>query len=81
MGESVNVKDILYYARIIPTVGIYDVCQLTIRTVKDNTLLDVTNLINMLTYSTIQIWAKQYSTKEKTHWIWFLLQKVITKRK
>lgn len=36
MGESVNVKDTLYYARIIPTVGIYDVCQLTIRTVKDD---------------------------------------------
>lgn len=24
-----KVKDILYYARIIPTVGIFDVCQLT----------------------------------------------------
>ena len=35
MGESVKVKDILYYARIIPTVGIVDVCQLTIRTVKE----------------------------------------------
>lgn len=36
MGESVKVKDILYYARIIPTVGIFDVCQLTIRTVKQD---------------------------------------------
>lgn len=36
MGESVKVKDILYYARIIPTVGIFDVCQLIIRTVKEN---------------------------------------------
>lgn len=36
MGESVKVKDILYYARIIPTVGIFDVCQLTIRTVKED---------------------------------------------
>lgn len=35
MGESVKVKDILYYARIVPTVGIFDVCQLTIRTVKE----------------------------------------------
>ena len=34
MGESVKVKDILYYARIIPTVGIFDVCQLIIRTVR-----------------------------------------------
>lgn len=34
MGESVNVKDTMYYARIIPRVGIFDVCQLTIRTVK-----------------------------------------------
>lgn len=31
-----KVKDILYYARIIPTVGIFDVCQLTIRTVKED---------------------------------------------
>ena len=35
MGESVKVKDILYYARIIP-VGIFDVCQLIIRTVKED---------------------------------------------
>lgn len=34
MGEAVKVKDILYYARIIPTVGIFDVCQLIIRTVR-----------------------------------------------
>lgn len=36
MGELVKVKDILYYARIIPTVGIFDVYQLTIRTVKED---------------------------------------------
>ena len=36
MGESVNVKDVLYYARIIPRVGIFDVCQLKIRTVKED---------------------------------------------
>ena len=36
MGESVKAKDILYYARIIPTVGIFDVYQLTIRTVKED---------------------------------------------
>ena len=34
MGELVKVK--VYYARIIPTVGIFDVCQLTIRTVKED---------------------------------------------
>ena len=34
MGKSVKVKDILYYARIIPTVGIFDVCQLIIKTVR-----------------------------------------------
>lgn len=26
----------LYYARIIPRVGIYDVCELTLRTVRDD---------------------------------------------
>lgn len=35
MGESINLKDTLYYARIIPTVGIFDVCQLIVRTVTD----------------------------------------------
>lgn len=29
-------KDIVYYARIIPSVGIYEVCELKIRTVEDN---------------------------------------------
>lgn len=29
-------KDIVYYARIIPTSGIYDVYELIIRTVEDN---------------------------------------------
>lgn len=29
-------KDRLYYAHIIPTVGIYDICEIIIRTVKDN---------------------------------------------
>lgn len=36
MGESINIKDTLYYARIIPTVGIFDVCQLIVRTVTDD---------------------------------------------
>ena len=35
MGETIKVKDVLYYARIIPTVGIFDVCQLSVRTVTD----------------------------------------------
>lgn len=29
-------KDIVYYARIIPTSSIYDVCELIVRTVEDN---------------------------------------------
>lgn len=28
-------KDILYYARIIPQTGIYEVCELSVRTVED----------------------------------------------
>ena len=29
-------KDIVYYARIIPNTGIYEVCELIIRTVADD---------------------------------------------
>ena len=29
-------KDIVYYARVIPSVGIYDICELKIRTVGDD---------------------------------------------
>lgn len=29
-------KDIIYYARIIPTSSVYEVCELIIRTVEDN---------------------------------------------
>lgn len=29
-------KDIVYYARIIPTTGVYEVCELFVRTVKDD---------------------------------------------
>lgn len=36
MFKTLNKKDILFYARIIPTVGIYDVCELIVRTVTDN---------------------------------------------
>ena len=32
---DVKVKDKLFYARIIPRVGIYDVLELTVRTVRD----------------------------------------------
>lgn len=28
-------KDILYYARIIPQTGIYEVCELSVRTIED----------------------------------------------
>ena len=29
-------KDIIYYARIIPTSSVYEVCELIVRTVEDN---------------------------------------------
>ena len=35
MNEIHKIGDIVYYARIIPTLGIYDVCELKIRTVTD----------------------------------------------
>lgn len=34
-------KDIVYYARVIPNTGIYDVCELKIRTVKDDWFVGV----------------------------------------
>lgn len=34
--NNLKKKDIVYYARIIPSVGIYDVCELKIRTVEDD---------------------------------------------
>ena len=33
MNEIHKIGDIVYYARIMPTLGIYDVCELKIRTV------------------------------------------------
>ena len=36
MESLVNVKDKLYFARILPKVGIYDVCELTVRTVGED---------------------------------------------
>ena len=35
MNEIHKIGDIVYYARIMPTLGIYDVCELKIRTVSD----------------------------------------------
>ena len=35
MNEIYKIGDIVYYARIMPTLGIYDVCELKIRTVSD----------------------------------------------
>ena len=32
--ENLNKKDIVYYAHIIPQLGIYDVCEIIIRTIK-----------------------------------------------
>ena len=34
-------KDKLYYARIMPTVGVYDVCDLIVRTVEDTWFIGV----------------------------------------
>ena len=36
MESVINLKDKVYFARILPKVGIYDLCELTIRTVMDN---------------------------------------------
>lgn len=33
--EKVNLKDVLYYARALPDVGVYDVCELKVRAVYD----------------------------------------------
>ena len=35
MNEIHKIGDVVYYARIIPTLGIYDACELKIRTVAD----------------------------------------------
>ena len=35
MNETHKIGDIVYYARIMPTLGIYDVCELKIRTIAD----------------------------------------------
>ena len=35
MDEIYKIGGIVYYARIMPTLGIYDVCELKIRTVTD----------------------------------------------
>ena len=35
MNEIHKIGDVVYYARIMPTLGIYDVCGLKIRTVSD----------------------------------------------
>ena len=33
MNEIHKIGDVVYYARIMPTLGIYDVCELKIRTI------------------------------------------------
>ena len=35
MNEIHKIGDVVYYARIMPTLGIYDACELKIRTVAD----------------------------------------------
>lgn len=39
--KILNVGDKLFYARIFPSTGTYDVCDLTIRTVKDDYFVGV----------------------------------------
>lgn len=34
--QELKIKDVVYYARIIPSSYMYDICELIIRTVKDN---------------------------------------------
>lgn len=41
MFHTINLKDKLYYARIIPNCNTYDVCDLTIRTVTDRYFVGV----------------------------------------
>ena len=39
--KVINKKDMVYYARIIPTTGIYDVCELYVRTVENDYFVGV----------------------------------------
>ena len=39
--KVLNKGDILYFARIIPKIGIYDVCELNIRTVEETYFVGV----------------------------------------
>ena len=34
--EDLHKKDIVYYARIIPNLGIYEVCEIIIRTIEED---------------------------------------------
>ena len=49
-------KDKLYYARILPRVGIYEVCEITLRTVRDDWFVGIEKRDKhayMFTYSDI----------------------------
>lgn len=35
-NQDIKKKDILYYARIIPKANIYDICELSIRTIQED---------------------------------------------
>lgn len=39
--KVINIKDIVYYARIMPTIGVYDVCELYVRTVENDYFVGV----------------------------------------
>ena len=36
MFKTINKKDTVYYARIVPSTGIYEVCELSVRTISDS---------------------------------------------
>lgn len=50
MEEQLKKKDRLYFARIIPSVGIYDVCDVIVRTATDNWFVACDKKINMPIY-------------------------------
>lgn len=50
MEEQLKKKDRLYFARIIPSAGIYDVCDVIVRTATDNWFVACDKKINTPIY-------------------------------
>lgn len=48
MENSIKKKDVLYYTRIIPNCGIYDVFEVKVRSVYDDYFVALEKEINML---------------------------------